>query len=460
MVRTYEASVSGLTKTSLGENNAVSWSAGDYVWYYSANGGLLRMHTVEEAGATASMPLTLNADANFLVAVCGTSSITNYTKDALSLDNVVKATQDGTFSGNHLSIARTEDVSNLSLSFKNVVSFVSFSTQRTDISYIVFKSTDETAIHGNGKLDVSFEEGLPVAQYGSSKGSSIRVNLAGPGTYYIATLPGTLAGGFTISCYDSTDKLIGTATGKNALNIKRSYIVRLGKIDVRLVDENGVNLSGYDDDDNWDTSADSDGNIDQNGYGNDYNWDSDSDSDADLDKGGYNGDDNWDSDSSSGGNLDKGDYGDDDNWDSSSGSGGIGLFLLGHVCYISLFGGFSFKGLKPWQWIAGIAGAIAASVTLALVIGVNGVMLAPMGIYALALMMLIFSGLTGVLRIGGATWWIILCGALLFTFSDSLIAVRNFGTLSPFMSGFGVMSTYLAAQSLLAIGGVRLCKKD
>lgn len=138
-------------------------------------------------------------------------------------------------------------------------------------------------------------------------------------------------------------------------------------------------------------------------------------------------------------------------------AGGIGFFLLGHIFYMCLFGGISWKGLKPWQWIAAIAGSIAAATTLALIIGVNGVMLAPMGIYALALMMLIFSGLAGVLRIGGATWWIILIGALLFTFSDTLIAIRNFGTLSPFMDGFGVMSTYLLAQSLLAVGGIRLC---
>ena len=137
-------------------------------------------------------------------------------------------------------------------------------------------------------------------------------------------------------------------------------------------------------------------------------------------------------------------------------AGGIVFFLIGHIFYMSLFGGFSWKGLKAWHWIAAIAGSIAAATTLALLIGVNGAMLPPMGIYALALMMLIFSGLAGVLRFGGATWWIILCGALLFTFSDTLIAIRNFGTLSPFMDGFGVMSTYLLAQSLLAIGGIRL----
>lgn len=137
-------------------------------------------------------------------------------------------------------------------------------------------------------------------------------------------------------------------------------------------------------------------------------------------------------------------------------AGGIGLFLIGHIFYISLFGRTSLKGLKGWQWALGITGAVACSAALALIIGVNGVMLAPMGIYACALMMLIFSTLMGVIREGGCTWWMLLCGAVLFTFSDSLIAVRNFGELSPFMSGFGVMSTYLAAQALLAAGGVRL----
>ncbi|MBR5905176.1 MAG: hypothetical protein IKZ51_01815 [Bacteroidales bacterium] len=143
-------------------------------------------------------------------------------------------------------------------------------------------------------------------------------------------------------------------------------------------------------------------------------------------------------------------------------AGGIGLFLLGHICYISLFGGISWKGLKPIQWIAALVCMIAATAGLILGIGVNGALLYPMGIYGFVLTMLIFSGLAGVLRpgkvsVGGrATWCIILCGALLFTFSDALIAVRNFGELSPFMSGFVVMSTYLVAQTLLAIGGARL----
>ncbi|MBR4809498.1 MAG: lysoplasmalogenase [Bacteroidales bacterium] len=138
-------------------------------------------------------------------------------------------------------------------------------------------------------------------------------------------------------------------------------------------------------------------------------------------------------------------------------AGGIGSFLVGHIFYITLFGGrHSFKGLKAWQWIAGIAAGAAATAALILIIGVNGALLPPMAVYGFTLMMLIFSALCGALRFGGCAWWTILCGALLFTFSDSLIAINTFKGLSPFMSGFGVMSTYLVAQSLLAIGSCKL----
>lgn len=135
---------------------------------------------------------------------------------------------------------------------------------------------------------------------------------------------------------------------------------------------------------------------------------------------------------------------------------GIFVFLLGHVCYICLFGKFSWDGLGWKHWCLAFAGMIAAVAGLVLGIGVNGVLLPPMAIYAFALAMLIFSGLAGVLRIGGPTWWIILCGGLLFTFSDSLIATGTFHTWDFALRHFAVMSTYVLAQTLLAIGAIRL----
>ncbi|MBO6168675.1 MAG: lysoplasmalogenase [Bacteroidales bacterium] len=141
-------------------------------------------------------------------------------------------------------------------------------------------------------------------------------------------------------------------------------------------------------------------------------------------------------------------------------AGGIGLFLIGHIFYICLFGGRSWKGLKAWHWALAMTFCLGLTAGLIKGIGVNGTMLAPMGVYGFVLTLLMFSTLAGALRFGGLTWWMLFAGAVLFTFSDALIAVRNFGNLSRFMGGFGVMSTYLAAQTLLAAGGVRLITRQ
>ena len=140
-------------------------------------------------------------------------------------------------------------------------------------------------------------------------------------------------------------------------------------------------------------------------------------------------------------------------------TGGMAAFLIGHVCYMCLFGGQSWKGLNVWQWLLSLA--VMGGVVFGLVkaIGIEGVLLGPMAVYGLALMLLIFSALAGVLRMprgSRTTWWILLAGALLFTFSDACIAMGVFGVMDFALHHFVIMLTYLAAQSLLAVGGVRL----
>ena len=138
---------------------------------------------------------------------------------------------------------------------------------------------------------------------------------------------------------------------------------------------------------------------------------------------------------------------------------GMTAFLVGHLFYITLFGGRSWKGLKPGQWA--ISAVIMLAIVLGLVkaIGIQGALFWPMTIYGFVLMLLIFSAFAGVIRMPRgrrATWWILLLGALLFTFSDSCIAMGTFGVMTFPLRHFVVMITYLAAQSLLAVGGVRL----
>ena len=137
---------------------------------------------------------------------------------------------------------------------------------------------------------------------------------------------------------------------------------------------------------------------------------------------------------------------------------GAGLFIAGHICYISLFKK-AYYGLKPGQWGFAMGSMIIFVVVLVLIIGIKGAMLAPMCIYGSALAFLIFCGVAGVLRKLGPAWTFILIGAVLFTFSDANIAMDTFGKSYPGQP-FVIMLTYLAAQALLAIGSIKLIKAD
>ncbi len=129
--------------------------------------------------------------------------------------------------------------------------------------------------------------------------------------------------------------------------------------------------------------------------------------------------------------------------------GGMAAFLTGHVFYMILFGGKSWKGLTLKTWILSCIAMAAFTGALIVLIGVKGEMLVPMCVYGFALMLLIFSTLSGAVRFRSGAWWVALLGAVLFTFSDSLIAIGTFG--GDFAGReFLVMLTYITAQSLLA----------
>lgn len=322
VVKTYQAYISNSVRTSMADNGDVSWTEGDQIWYYSQDGGELRSFVTEEGGAKIDMSLTLASGASYVTAVYGSSAITAHTADFMKLGNVVKPVQDGTFVDGHVAVARLTDINGPVLHFYNLVSYLVFSTRKTFIDHIVFSAADDTPLHSNGDVNVQFEDGVPVAALNGNGENSIRINLNGAGTYCIAVLPVTLQAGFVISCYDGQDNLVATATGRNPLMVQRGSIVRLGMIDSHLVDENGMSLSGYGDDDTWDYTGDTGGNIGWGQYGNDGNWNPQNGSNGDIGSGSYGGDYNWDSTNGSGAGIGFGGYGNDVNWGSSGNSQG------------------------------------------------------------------------------------------------------------------------------------------
>lgn len=140
---------------------------------------------------------------------------------------------------------------------------------------------------------------------------------------------------------------------------------------------------------------------------------------------------------------------------------GMVAFLAGHVLYISLLGGRSWKGLGWKVWVPSLIVMAALTFLLIRAIGVSADFFAPMLVYGFVLLLLIFSALCGVVRLKGLVWWVLLGAAVLFTTSDMLIAIRKFGGPNTGLMAFAVMSTYLAAQALLAWGCLKLiCKSN
>jgi YhhN-like protein. len=141
-------------------------------------------------------------------------------------------------------------------------------------------------------------------------------------------------------------------------------------------------------------------------------------------------------------------------------AGGIGAFLIGHLCYMGIFGGESWKKM-PWAgWLMGLLVVAGSVFGLVKLLRVSGELLPPMAVYGFVLMMLVFSTFCGLVRRKNkGTWALLFVGSLLFAFSDCLIAAGNFGVIDFALQGFVIMVTYVIAQVLLAVGALRLARK-
>ena len=138
---------------------------------------------------------------------------------------------------------------------------------------------------------------------------------------------------------------------------------------------------------------------------------------------------------------------------------GMVAFLVGHLFYMALFGSQSWKGLTLWQWGISFVVMVAAVLGFAKAINLQGELFWPILIYGFFLLLLVFSALAGVLRMprgSRGTWWILLMGTLLFAVSDACLGMSITGMMQFPLRHLLIMGTYLAAQSLLAVGGIRL----
>ncbi len=135
---------------------------------------------------------------------------------------------------------------------------------------------------------------------------------------------------------------------------------------------------------------------------------------------------------------------------------GLGSFLIAHICYIAGFyqawGDTSIVVNQPWFLIPFL---LYAFFLLKPMFSKLGPMKIPVVVYALVIMCMMLSALNLYGEISNHVFWSIFIGALLFTISDSMIAINKF--LKPFpLAKTAIMSTYIAGQLMIVFGAIQL----
>lgn len=138
---------------------------------------------------------------------------------------------------------------------------------------------------------------------------------------------------------------------------------------------------------------------------------------------------------------------------------GLSSFLTAHIIYIIYFSGIpsdksSYFRKRPVMFLAVVAYVIEL---LYLLWPGLGALKLPVLVYALVIGSMLCMALWQYGRLRDRTALLFILGALLFVLSDSILALDRFRGHHAW-SGVLVMTTYVAAQVLIALGAIKVAK--
>ena len=135
---------------------------------------------------------------------------------------------------------------------------------------------------------------------------------------------------------------------------------------------------------------------------------------------------------------------------------GLACFLVGHIFYISIFIRKGvFLGVGAPTIILIVVATLAMMLSLVLMFKFEGVIKYPVFVYGSMLLFLSMCGFAGVFNLRKGVYWYAGLGALLFLFSDFMVAWRSLLGHSFTGMGFFIMLTYVAAECLIVTSIVR-----
>lgn len=140
---------------------------------------------------------------------------------------------------------------------------------------------------------------------------------------------------------------------------------------------------------------------------------------------------------------------------------GLVAFLISHLFYIALFlkQDHPTNGVRsPLFWLSLLVVGLYLRSMLVLLFPTLGALKLPVTVYAATISIMLIVAFKGYLSWSGTAKYAVLVGAVFFVVSDSLLAIDKFHEPLP-LATFGIMLTYLLAQSLITTGILKLNAK-
>jgi uncharacterized membrane protein YhhN len=134
---------------------------------------------------------------------------------------------------------------------------------------------------------------------------------------------------------------------------------------------------------------------------------------------------------------------------------GLVSFLMAHVMYFTVFFITPGKNLIKGRNFILLIPLVIIGISLVGFLNKDlGEMRFPVVMYTTVILTMVAGALNRRLKVTRSSFWLVLTGAFLFLFSDSVIAIAKFGHPFP-ESGLVVMATYITAQYLIVTGYIR-----
>jgi len=233
-------------KTTLDDDGTVQWEEGDVVRVYWSSEGSATMTALQSGSRTEFSDVSVGETDRYYAVYPDSNQSVDTAGEKVRVN--IPSWQDGSFASANPIVGRTLPGSGL-IYFYYACSVLKFNITRSDITEVVIRSADGSAIAGSVTADFSsVAAASDIPEFSVADGADeITVIISGPGTYYVALLPGkAVSGGLLFRARTTEDYLPAAASGLNQASVRgkvKNYVVS-GGMDSKIVTDYYVSSTG------------------------------------------------------------------------------------------------------------------------------------------------------------------------------------------------------------------------